>query len=103
MLLTLVLLLSIPQIRKIIVFKRTYYYNQFHNVCIYNISVTQYYQYGDISIVGGPHQWEGRVEIYLSGIWGTITDSDWTNEDAAVVCRKLGYITQGHKKIIYRM
>ena len=32
---------------------------------------------GDIRLVGGSYQWEGRVEIYLSGTWGTITDSDW--------------------------
>ena len=50
---------------------------------------------GDIRLVGGSYQWEGRVEIYLSGIWGTITDSDWTNEDAVVVCRKLRHFKPG--------
>ena len=46
---------------------------------------------GDVRLVGGSYQWEGRVEIYMSGVWGTITDSDWTDDDARVVCRKLGY------------
>ena len=35
------------------------------------------------------------MEIYLSGIWGTITDSDWTDEDAVVVCRNLGHFKPG--------
>lgn len=53
------------------------------------------YQDGDIRLVGGSYQWEGRVEIYFSGMWGTIADSDWTDEDAEVVCRNLGYIMPG--------
>ena len=53
------------------------------------------YRYGDIRLVGGSYQWEGRVEIYLSGTWGTISDSDWNSDDAAVVCRKLGYYRPG--------
>ena len=31
----------------------------------------------------------------MSGVWGTITDSDWTDEDATVVCRKLGHFKPG--------
>ena len=55
------------------------------------------YRYGDIRLVGGSYQWEGRVEIYLSGTWGTVTDSDWNSDDAAVVCRKLGYFKPGDR------
>jgi hypothetical protein len=53
------------------------------------------YQDGDIRLVGGSYQWEGRVEIYFSGAWGTITDSNWTSDDAQVVCRKLGHFKPG--------
>ena len=53
------------------------------------------YGYGDIRLVGGSYQWEGRVEIFISGTWGTITDSEWTNNDAQVVCRKLGHFKPG--------
>ena len=53
------------------------------------------YRYGDIRLVGGSYQWEGRVEIFISGTWGTITDSEWTNNDARVVCRKLGHFKPG--------
>ena len=62
---------------------------------------TQYqYRYGDIRLVGGSYQWEGRVEIFISGTWGTITDSEWTNNDAQVVCRKLGHFKQGYIYIL---
>ena len=53
------------------------------------------YKDGDIRLSGGSYPWEGRVEIYLSGVWGTITDHQWTNEDAQVVCRKRGYFKPG--------
>ena len=30
----------------------------------------------DIRLVGDSYQWEGRVEIFFSGTWCTITDSN---------------------------
>ena len=41
------------------------------------------------TVTGG--QYEGRVEIYHSGRWGTICDHDWEFEDAQVACRSLGF------------
>ena len=49
----------------------------------------------DVRLVGGSYQWEGRVEVYMFGVWSTITDSDWTNDDARVVCWELGYRKPG--------
>ena len=49
-------------------------------------------------MIGGSYPWEGRVEIYLSGVWGTVTDSQWTSEDAQVVCRDQGYFKPGQNK-----
>ena len=31
------------------------------------------YKEGDIHLVGGSYSWQGRVEIYLYGEWGTIS------------------------------
>ena len=56
------------------------------------LDVTQ----GDIRLVGGTDQWEGRVEIFLSDEWGVVCGyrsyyAAWT------VCRQLGYHDYGNE------
>ena len=48
-------------------------------------------KHGNIRLVGGSYLWEGRVEIFLSGEWGTVCHYEAGSSDAMVVCRQLGF------------
>ena len=46
---------------------------------------------GQVRLAGGNVQQEGRVEICVGNVWGTVCDDYWGVPDAQVVCRQLGY------------
>ena len=43
-----------------------------------------------LRLAGGGFPNQGRVEVSINGVWGTICDRKWSPADARVVCRKLG-------------
>ena len=51
--------------------------------------------HGQLRLVGSNTAYEGRVEICLNRIWGTVCDDSWEDTDATVVCQQLGYLPQG--------
>ena len=51
---------------------------------------------GELKLLGSNVPNEGRVEVCISNnLWTLVCGDDWDSNDATVVCRQLGYSTQG--------
>ena len=54
---------------------------------------------GDLRLVDGARNYDGRVEICYEGVWGTICDDGMSESDftpvAKVVCKQLGLPEDG--------
>ena len=46
---------------------------------------------GEIRLVGGESEKEGRLEVCNNGRWGSVCGTQWTNRHTAVVCRYFGF------------
>ena len=46
---------------------------------------------GDIRLVNGTIEQEGRAEVCFNGVWSTICDDSWNTIDGFVFCHSLGY------------
>ena len=46
--------------------------------------------HGDVRLANGSSALEGRVEVCINGVWGTICGLYWNQNNTKVVCRQLG-------------
>ena len=46
---------------------------------------------GDIRLTDGTTHYEGRVEVCINRVWGTVCDYNWGTWQAYAVCHQLGY------------
>lgn len=63
----------------------------FINCWYFADSVTGSCTDGQTRLVNGTLAQEGRVEVCLNGIWGSICQSGFGQDDAYVICKELGY------------
>ena len=54
---------------------------------------------GDVRLVDGDREYEGRVEVCFEGIWGTVSDNIWNYNDVVVLCQQLGFSPIGSEKL----
>ena len=40
-----------------------------------------------VRLVGGGSDYEGRLQVFYDGVWSTVCDRYWTQNNSDVVCR----------------
>ena len=59
-------------------------------------------QHGALRLINGGTSNEGRLEICIYSVWGTVCHDSFDTNDAKVACRQLGYeVYNGQSKLHY--
>ena len=56
---------------------------------------------GEVRLVEGESEWEGRLEVCFSRRWGTVSSDGWTQTNTQVVCNDLGYLPDTSISALY--
>ena len=77
-------------------FKKHLYVNGL-SISLYAAAQESCNYYGDVRLVNGSNEREGRVEVCIGRVWGTVCDYYYRSYSfARVVCRQLGFeVDQG--------
>ena len=70
--------------------KKFSYTSQYLAMSRYCIVIISEVQYG-VRLVDGASENQGRLEVQISGLWGTVCDNFWDYPDADITCRQLGF------------
>ena len=49
-------------------------------------------EHGAVQLANGTYSFEGRLEVCVNGLWGTICDVNWSGTESGVVCNQLGFL-----------
>ena len=41
--------------------------------------------------MGGTKDYEGRLEVCINNVWGTVCGIQWDSQDTMVACKQLGH------------
>ena len=55
---------------------------------------------GAVRLMDGIIENEGRVEVCVNGVWGTVCDQGFTKTDANIICKQLGLPDTGRPLLI---
>ena len=55
---------------------------------------------GSVRLADGVIEQEGRVEVCVHGVWGSVCDDGWDKTDGLVVCSQMGYPRAGYKSVL---
>lgn len=50
---------------------------------------------GEVRLVGGSNSTFGRLEVCINNAWGSVCNTRFGSNEALVVCRQLGFSTDG--------
>ena len=50
---------------------------------------------GEVALVGGLRPHEGRVQVCMNEVWGTVCNDYWNSYNTIVFCKQLGLTTTG--------